>query len=75
MAWDVTPWKPMRHLEKMKNEMDTLWDSFFDTGLTKRSATRRSWMPSLDVSETETDIIVEAELPGIDQQGYRHLPE
>jgi HSP20 family protein len=68
MAWEVSPWKPMRELEKMKSEMDNLWDSFFETGLTKRTGAKGYWLPALDVSESETDLVVEAELPGVDEK-------
>lgn len=29
MGWEIAPWRPFRELEKMRREMDWLWDSFF----------------------------------------------
>ena len=66
MAWDVTPWKPFRELERVRREMDRLWDSFFDERLTRRGEEVREWLPSVDVAETDKDIVVKAEIPGID---------
>ncbi len=66
MAWEVAPWKPFGELEKMRGEMDRLWDSFFETRPLKQRGTPEAWMPSLDVSETKGEIVVKAELPGID---------
>ena len=66
MAWDVTPWKPFRELERVRREMDRLWDSFFEEKPTRRGEEVGEWLPSLDVAETENDIVVRAEIPGID---------
>jgi HSP20 family protein len=65
MAWELTPWKPFNELERMRGEMDRLWDSFFETGAAKRTGGKETWLPSLDVSETKSDLIVKTELPGI----------
>jgi HSP20 family protein len=66
MAWDVTPWKPFRELERVRREMDRLWDSFFEERPTRRVEEVREWLPSVDIAETEKDIVVRAEIPGID---------
>lgn len=66
MAWDVTPWKPFRELERVRREMDRFWDSFFEDRPARRGEEGREWLPSLDVSETDKDIVVRAEIPGID---------
>jgi len=46
--------------------MDRLWDSFFEGRPTRRASEEGEWLPSLDVSETKGDLVVKAELPGID---------
>ena len=66
MAWEVSPWKPFREMERMKGEMDRLWDSFIETGPGRRRRDKGIWLPSLDVSETKNDIVVKVELPGVD---------
>ena len=65
MAWEVTPWRPFE-FERMRREMDRLWDSFFEGKPTRRAGEEREWVPSLDISETKGDLVVKAELPGID---------
>ena len=65
MAWEVTPWRPFE-FEKMRREMDRLWDSFFEGKPTRRAGDEGEWAPSLDISETKGDLVVKAELPGID---------
>jgi HSP20 family protein len=72
MAWELTTWKPYRELtpfrdfERMRREMDRFWDSFFDVAPRRKTEEGGEWFPSLDVSETKNDIVVKAELPGMD---------
>ena len=65
MAWEISPWKPFQ-LERMRREMDRLWDSFFEGKPATRTREEGEWIPSLDVSETKGELVVKAELPGID---------
>jgi len=71
MAWELTTWKPFRELapfkefERVRREMDRLWDSFLESGLRKRGE-EGEWLPSLDVAETKNELVVKAEVPGMD---------
>jgi HSP20 family protein len=71
MARELTVWRPFRELipfrdfESMRNEMDRLWDSFFEGG-TLKGEDGREWLPSLDVAETKNEIVVKAEVPGLE---------
>jgi len=66
MVWEISPWKPFRELERMRREMDRLWDSFFEGKPAKRVEEVGEWLPTLDISETKNDLVVRAEIPGID---------
>jgi HSP20 family protein len=72
MARELTVWKPsselrpFRDFEGIKKEMEHFWDSFFDVESRTRGEEGRSWFPSLDVSETKDEIVVKAEVPGMD---------
>jgi HSP20 family protein len=72
MPWELQTWKPFRELapfrefDRMRKEMDRLWDSFFEGGLRRRSEGGGEWLPSLDVSETKNELVVKAEVPGMD---------
>lgn len=72
MAKDLELWRPLkdfsplREFERMRRDMDRLWDSFFEGGLKKRGEERGEWFPAFDVSETKNDIIVKTEVPGLD---------
>ena len=66
MVWEMSPWKPFRELERMRREMDRLWDSFFEGRPSRKVEEVGEWSPTLDVSETKNDLVVKAEIPGID---------
>jgi HSP20 family protein len=66
MAWEISPWRPFRELERMRREMDRLWDSLVEGRPGRRVEEIGEWLPSLDVSETKNDLLVKAELPGLD---------
>jgi HSP20 family protein len=61
----LVPWKPFDELTTFRREMDRLWERFFSErpGL---DMLEKAWEPALDISETKSDIVVKAELPGID---------
>jgi HSP20 family protein len=65
MVWEVKPWRPFE-FDKLRKEMDRLWDSFFEGRPTRRAREEVEWLPSLDVAETKGDLVVKAELPGMD---------
>jgi HSP20 family protein len=71
MARELTVWRPFgeiapfRDFERMRRDMDRLWDSFFERG-TLRGEDGREWLPSLDVAETKNEIVVKAEVPGME---------
>jgi len=66
MKGELAPWRPFRELERMRREMDRLWDSFFEERPRRKMEELGEWGPSLDLSETKNDLIVKAEVPGID---------
>ena len=72
MANDLTSWKPFGNLpsfgdfDRMRRDMDRLWDSFFGSFPRRRGEEEGAWVPSVDVSETKNEIVVKAELPGMD---------
>jgi len=67
MARELTPWKPFE-FDRLRREMDLLWESFLGGKPGRRTRLEGEWLPSLDVTETKGDLLVKAELPGIDPQ-------
>lgn len=53
-------------LENWHDEMDRVFERFFDRPLVAASTTGTMWNPALDITETDKDVMVKAELPGVD---------
>jgi HSP20 family protein len=62
---NLIPWG-MKEVERLKGEIDRLFDDFLKRSSFAYSFERRNWMPALDVSENGKEIIVRAEIPGMD---------
>ena len=57
----MTPWTG---LSTMKQEMDRLFDRFWED--VPQLPSMGTWAPALDVSETKDAVMVKAEVPGMD---------
>ena len=55
-------WNPAFEVDSFQTDMNRLFDGFF--GTSARGGERR-WVPAMDLGETETDIILTADLPGM----------
>jgi HSP20 family protein len=60
----LIPWRG--EMDRLRNEMERLYDRFFDLRPFRRFTEEGEWMPTVDVSETEKEIIVNAEIPGVE---------
>ena len=61
-------WEPVRELSSIQNEMNRLFNTFFDTptpGNGGNSATLRRWIPAMDLVETDEHFVLKADLPGL----------
>jgi HSP20 family protein len=63
---ELIPWRG--EMERLRNEMDRLYERFFDWRPLRRFGEAGEWMPSVDISETEKEIIVKAEVPGMESK-------
>ena len=59
----VVRWEPLRELASLQTEM-----SRFLNGLEGNGQTTQSWIPALDVWETEDDLVYAFDLPGIPEE-------
>jgi HSP20 family protein len=65
MEMAVLPIKREGSLMSLRSGLDRLFDDFF-RGWEVTPWVEKEWYPSLDVSETEGEVIVKAEIPGMD---------
>lgn len=67
----LIPWKKRnREVANLRKDFDDLMDSFFSEPVFSipKLFSEGSWYPSVDVSEGKSDIIVKAEIPGVDKE-------
>jgi HSP20 family protein len=57
-------WEPFRELAALQNEMGR-WMGQFAGGLTPGNGQSTTWLPSVDVWETEDELVLSFDLPGI----------
>jgi HSP20 family protein len=60
-------WEPVRELGTIQNEMNRLFNSFFDTPTPANGRALRRWIPPMDLTETDTDFVLKADLPGMSE--------
>jgi HSP20 family protein len=61
-------WEPVRELTSIQNEMNRLFNTFFDTPTTGNGGTTnalRRWIPPMDLVETDDHFVLKADLPGL----------
>ncbi len=65
----IKRWEPFRELEAFRRDMERLFDSFF--GKYSVEEYEGLWSPPVDIEETENDIIVRVELPGMKKEDIK----
>ncbi len=61
-------WEPARELGTIQNEMNRLFNTFFDTPTSAGSANAlRRWIPAMDLVETGGEFVLRADLPGLSE--------
>ena len=64
----IVRWDPFRDLNLLQDRMNRLFDDAGRTWRTDEPAATTTWSPSVDIFETEGEIVVKAELPGMDRK-------
>jgi HSP20 family protein len=58
-------WEPVRELHTMQQEMNRLFNTFFDAPGTAAGGTVRRWVPAMDLVELDDHFVLRADLPGL----------
>jgi HSP20 family protein len=69
MSTTLTPWRSgFGFMEPFRKEMETLFSRFFgeENGNGPMLRAAQAWAPRVDVEETDKEILVKADLPGVD---------
>jgi len=61
-------WEPVAELNTIQNEMNRLFNTFFDQPAPagRGGAPSRRWIPAMDLVETADHYVLRADLPGLD---------
>src|SRR3712207_2472489 len=63
-------WEPVRELNTIQQEMNRLFNAFFDApaGPPSNGGTGpRRWVPAMDLVESDDHFVLRADLPGMDE--------
>src|SRR5215831_10567795 len=63
----VVRWDPFRDLSMLQDRMNQLFDDAGRGWRADEPAATTTWSPAVDIFETEGEIVVKAELPGMDR--------
>jgi HSP20 family protein len=66
MAHELMEWRPFREVSRLRREMDRLWEDYFGAGRRALRPMEMEFAPAVDVKETADQVVVKAEVPGID---------
>lgn len=64
----VVRWDPFRDLNTLQDRMNRLFDDAGRTWRTDEPSATTAWSPAVDIFETEGEIIVKAEVPGMERK-------
>jgi HSP20 family protein len=60
-------WDPARELDLLQSDMNRLFDTFFQGRGGGASNGSRRWIPPMDLAETDSEFVLRADLPGLDE--------
>ena len=64
----LTRWDPFRELSIMQERMNRMFDDAGRGWRGDEPSSTTTWSPAVDIYETENEIMVHAELPGVDRK-------
>lgn len=69
----IVRWEPVRELTSLQNEVNRIFNAFFDTALGDGAAGdgMRRWIPAMDLVETDDRFVLRADLPGVPEEDVR----
>jgi HSP20 family protein len=58
--------EPLGELSRLRREVDRMWEDFFGPRGWGLRPWEGEWAPAIDISETADQVVVKAEIPGVD---------
>lgn len=66
----ITRYDPFRDLRTLQDEVNRLFSSNFTRSFGDEGFARGAWAPSVDIYENKDQIVLEAELPGMNREDF-----
>ncbi|HEU4595586.1 MAG TPA: Hsp20/alpha crystallin family protein [Pyrinomonadaceae bacterium] len=66
----ITRYDPFRDLRTLQDEVNRLFSSNFTRSFGDEGIARGAWMPGVDIYENKDQIVLEAELPGMNREDF-----
>jgi HSP20 family protein len=67
---NITKWDPFKDLVTLQDRMNRLFeDSLRGVRESDGGLAGTAWSPAVDIYETDNEVVLKAELPGVDQKG------
>ncbi|MDH5706516.1 MAG: Hsp20/alpha crystallin family protein, partial [Candidatus Aminicenantes bacterium] len=64
----IIRWDPFRDLVTLRERMNRLFEDAFTSRGEEKDMVASSWSPSVGIYETENEIVLTAEVPGVDEK-------
>ena len=64
----IIRWDPFRDMMTLREKMNRLFEDVVSSRGEERDLVASAWTPSVDIFETENEILLNAELPGIKEE-------
>ncbi len=71
MKFGITKWEPFKEMISLRDEIDRLFNDFFRRTPEDEMEPHGVWYPALDIEESDNDIKVIAELPGMKKEDIK----
>src|ERR671916_490891 len=66
----ITRYDPFRELRSLQDEVNRLFSSNLSRSFGDEGIARGAWMPNVDIYENKDQIVLEAELPGMNREDF-----
>ncbi len=63
----IVRWDPGRDIDSLQGDVNRLFDSFFGRREAGQASSLRRWVPAMDLAETEDQLVLRADLPGMER--------
>jgi HSP20 family protein len=61
----ISRWEPFRGISTLQDQVNRLFENSFDG---RSESSIASWAPAVDVHETENELVVTADIPGVNEK-------